>query len=132
MKIDREEYSDSDCSQNTDIACKLKQCRGSSLPECKQTQTCDVTNDTCWALGVHMIEETTKNTIECYINYLTSVDQLPLCKIHKIVISGTLCYIILWAQKKNSNKVSPGAAGIAYAACAVVFRINFQPLLLFS
>ncbi|CAL5970430.1 Hypothetical_protein [Hexamita inflata] len=121
MKIDREEYSDSDCSQNTDIACKLKQCRGSSLPECKQTQTCDVTNDTCWALWCAQGEETTKNTIECYINHLTSVDQLPLQNSQNSYFRNFMLYNPS-GIKKNSNKVSPGgAAGIAIAACVVVF-----------
>ncbi|CAL6092253.1 Regulator_of chromosome condensation 1/beta-lactamase-inhibitor protein II [Hexamita inflata] len=110
-----------DCPDDSILdVCKIKKCEyGPPVAECQYSQQCDK-NVTCWALKCKEDDSITKYLPECHIDYINITLSTPHYNAQDSFFRDMFYFDL--EKQQSVNKVSPGgAAGIAIAACVVVF-----------
>ncbi|CAL6070578.1 Regulator_of chromosome condensation 1/beta-lactamase-inhibitor protein II [Hexamita inflata] len=141
IKVHSQSLNIDDCPQSsTEHVCKLRRCAQSLItvqpmqnkqhlnykasPDCAYTTPCGPTDYLCWALFCQL-NGVSQEVPQCYAKYVRSTTQIQLQQSQQGYFRGNYLFYFEQPQSDiNKNKVSAGgAAGIAIAACVVVFTL---------
>ncbi|CAL6018858.1 Hypothetical_protein [Hexamita inflata] len=136
IKIQTESLRKEDCPpSSTEHVCELQRCRIDQFAEqqmqdkqhkkqvsvdCAYKTPCGTTDYFCWALFCQQYDPSTQ-VPQCFIKYEKLTAQIQQQPSQQSFFRGNYLFYFERALS-NTNKVSPGgAAGIAIAACVVIF-----------